>query len=35
MRILREGLKAAADEVMMGHISDVLIVEIVRQDVTN
>lgn len=35
MRILREALQTAADEVMEGHISDVLIVEIVRQDVTN
>ncbi|MEL6958410.1 MAG: flagellar basal body-associated FliL family protein [Pseudomonadota bacterium] len=33
MRQLREGLQRAADEVMMGHITDVLIVEIVRQDV--
>ena len=35
MRLLREALKRAADEVMQGHISDVLIVDIVRQDVTN
>lgn len=35
MRLLREALKTAADEVMMGHITDVLIVDIVRQDVTN
>lgn len=35
MRLLREALKDAADNVMLGHISDVLIVDIVRQDVTN
>lgn len=35
MRILREALQDAADQVMRGHISDVLIVDIVRQDVTN
>ena len=35
MRILREALQDAADRVMRGHISDVLIVDIVRQDVTN
>ncbi|AKS47799.1 hypothetical protein SAMN05444287_2544 [Octadecabacter temperatus] len=35
MRILREALQASADEVMRGHITDVLIVDIVRQDVTN
>jgi hypothetical protein len=35
MRLLREALKDAADRTMEGHISDVLIVEIVRQDVTN
>ena len=35
MRLLREALKQAADDVMLGHISDVLIVDIVRQDVTN
>ncbi|WP_281981071.1 flagellar basal body-associated FliL family protein [Thalassorhabdomicrobium marinisediminis] len=35
MRVLREALKDAADEVMLGHITDVLIVDIVRQDVTN
>jgi len=35
MRLLREALQDAADRVMNGHISDVLIVEIVRQDVTN
>lgn len=35
MRLLRQGLKDAADDIMQGHISDVLIVDIVRQDVTN
>jgi len=35
MRLLREALLAAANEIMSGHISDVLIVDIVRQDVTN
>lgn len=35
MRLLREALKNAADDVMQGHISDVLIVDIVRQDVVN
>lgn len=35
MRILRESLKAAADDVMKGHITDVLIIDIVRQDVTD
>jgi len=35
MRLLREALKDAADRVMLGHITDVLIVDIVRQDVTN
>lgn len=35
MRILREALKDAADDVMLGHITDVLITDIVRQDVTN
>lgn len=35
MRLLREALRNAADEVMEGHITDVLIVDIVRQDVTN
>lgn len=35
MRLLREALLEAADRVMRGHITDVLIVEIVRQDVTN
>jgi hypothetical protein len=35
MRLLREALKQAADDVMHGHITDVLIVDIVRQDVTN
>jgi len=35
MRILREALKDAADNAMMGHITDVLITDIVRQDVTN
>jgi len=35
MRLLREALQEAADEVMNGHISDVLIIDIVRQDVTN
>jgi hypothetical protein len=35
MRLLREALQTAADRVMLGHISDVLIVDIVRQDVTN
>jgi len=35
MRILREALQDAADQVMRGHITDVLILDIVRQDVTN
>ena len=35
MRLLREALKDAAEEVMRGHITDVLIVDIVRQDITN
>lgn len=35
MRLLREALQDAADRVMRGHISDVLITDIVRQDVTN
>lgn len=35
MRLLREALQDAADKVMQGHITDVLIVDIVRQDVTN
>ena len=35
MRLLREALRGAADQVMQGHITDVLIVDIVRQDVTN
>jgi hypothetical protein len=35
MRILREALQGAADQVMRGHITDVLIVDIVRQDITN
>jgi len=35
MRLLREALQEAADRIMNGHISDVLIVDIVRQDVTN
>ena len=35
MKLLREALRNAADEVMEGHITDVLIVDIVRQDVTN
>ncbi len=35
MRLLREALMDAADRVMQGHITDVLIVDIVRQDVTN
>jgi len=35
MRLLREALQKAADDIMSGHISDVLIVEIVRQDVIN
>lgn len=35
MRLLREALRDAADEVMQGHITDVLIVDIVRQDITN
>ncbi|SLN32001.1 flagellar basal body-associated FliL family protein [Pseudooctadecabacter jejudonensis] len=35
MRLLRNSLQEAADRVMLGHISDVLIVDIVRQDVTN
>lgn len=35
MRLLREALQDSADKVMQGHISDVLIVDIVRQDVTN
>ena len=33
MRLLRAALQDAADRVMRGHISDVLIVDIVRQDV--
>lgn len=35
MRLLREALQEAADRVMLGHITDVLIIDIVRQDVTN
>jgi len=35
MRLLRDALKDAADRVMLGHITDVLIVDIVRQDITN
>lgn len=35
MRLLRESLQEAADQIMRGHISDVLIVDIVRQDITN
>lgn len=35
MRLLRDALQDAADRVMRGHITDVLIVDIVRQDVTN
>ena len=35
MRLLREALQDAADKIMMGHITDVLIIDIVRQDVTN
>lgn len=35
MRLLREALQVAADRVMRGHITDVLITDIVRQDVTN
>lgn len=35
MRLLRDGLQDAADRIMRGHISDVLIVDIVRQDITN
>lgn len=35
MRQLREALRDAAFEIMNGHITDVLIVDIVRQDVTN
>lgn len=35
MRLLREALMDAADNVMRGHITDVLIIDIVRQDVTN
>lgn len=35
MRLLRDGLQEAADRIMDGHISDVLIVDIVRQDVSN
>lgn len=35
MRLLREALMDAADRTMQGHITDVLIVDIVRQDVTN
>lgn len=35
MRILREALLASADQVMRGHITDVLIVDINRQDITN
>lgn len=34
MRVLRDMLQEAADRVMAGHISDVLIIEIVRQDVS-
>lgn len=33
MRLLREALQSTADQVMHGHITDVLITEIVRQDV--
>ncbi len=35
MRLLRDALREAAFDVMNGHITDVLIVDIVRQDVTN
>lgn len=35
MRLLREALQDAADQVMRGHITDVLITDIVRQDITN
>jgi len=35
MDLLRQALQDAAFETMRGHISNVLIVEIVRQDVTN
>ncbi|MCF2871604.1 flagellar basal body-associated FliL family protein [Octadecabacter sp. G9-8] len=35
MRLLREALKDAANRTMRGHITDVLIIDIVRQDVTN
>ncbi len=35
MRMLRESLQTAADGVMQGHITDVLIIDIVRQDVNN
>lgn len=34
MRLLREALQTAADRTMEGHITDVLIIEIVRQDVS-
>lgn len=34
MRILREALQDAANKIMLGHISDVLITDIIRQDVT-
>lgn len=34
MRLLRDALQAAADRTMQGHITDVLIIDIVRQDVT-
>ncbi len=35
MRVLREALRDAAFETMQGHITDVLIVDMVRQDVIN
>lgn len=34
MRLLREALQSAADRIMEGHITDVLIIDIVRQDVS-
>lgn len=35
MRVLRNALQSAADDIMPGHISDVLVIEMVRQDVGN
>jgi len=35
MALLRQALQDAAFDTMRGHITDVLIVDIVRQDVTN